>query len=218
MSGKEHEIPDIIVGRLPKYLRALSILRDNNETTNSQELGRILGYSAAQIRKDLSQFGEFGKQGTGYNIDFLYRQIQSILNIDKSWKLLLVGCGNIGHAILNYSGFSENGYHIVAAVDSDPALIGKEINNEIRIRDIQDAASIIKENDIKIAMLTVPGPVAQDVAEKLISYGIKGILTYAPTILYLPDEIRVEYLDPVLSLQHITYYLEMRSYLSAYGR
>ena len=207
MSGKEHEIPDIIVARLPRYLRALSVLKEGKDTTNSKELGQMLGYSAAQIRKDLSQFGEFGKQGTGYNIDYLTHQIQSILNIDRDWKMLLVGCGNIGHAILNYSGFSRNGYYVAAAVDSDPALIGTTSNQGITIRDIRDAESIIRDENIQIAMLTVPGPAAQEVAEKLVTFGIKGILTYAPAILNLPDDVRVEYLDPVLSLQHITYYL-----------
>ena len=207
MSSKEHEIPDIIVARLPRYLRALSVLKEKKDTTNSKELGQMLGYSAAQIRKDLSQFGEFGKQGTGYNIDFLTQQIQSILNIDRNWKMLLVGCGNIGHAILNYSGFSRNGYYVAAAVDSDPALIGTTSKQGIMIRDIRDAESIIRDEQIQIAMLTVPGQAAQEVAEKLVSYGIKGILTYAPAILNLPDEVRIEYLDPVLSLQHITYYL-----------
>ena len=207
MSSKEHEIPDIIVARLPRYLRALSVLKEKKDTTNSKELGQMLGYSAAQIRKDLSQFGEFGKQGTGYNIDFLTQQIQSILNIDRNWKMLLVGCGNIGHAILNYSGFSRNGYYVAAAVDSDPALIGTTSKQGIMIRDIRDAESIIRDEQIQISMLTVPGQAAQEVAEKLVSYGIKGILTYAPAILNLPDEVRIEYLDPVLSLQHITYYL-----------
>ena len=207
MSGKEHEIPDIIVARLPRYLRALSVLKEEKDTTNSKELGQMLGYSAAQIRKDLSQFGEFGKQGTGYNIDYLTHQIQSILNIDRDWKMLLVGCGNIGHAILNYSGFSRNGYYVAAAVDSDPALIGTTSNQGITIRDIRDAETIIRDENIQIAMLTVPGPAAQEVAEKLVTFGIKGILTYAPAILNLPDDVRVEYLDPVLSLQHITYYL-----------
>ena len=207
MSSKEHEIPDIIVARLPRYLRALSVLKDKKDTTNSKELGQMLGYSAAQIRKDLSQFGEFGKQGTGYNIDFLTHQIQSILNIDRNWKMLLVGCGNIGHAILNYSGFSRNGYYVAAAVDSDPALIGTTSKQGIMIRDIRDAESIIRDEQIQIAMLTVPGQAAQEVAEKLVSYGIKGILTYAPAILNLPEDVRIEYLDPVLSLQHITYYL-----------
>ena len=121
--------------------------------------------------------------------------------------MLLVGCGNIGHAILNYSGFSRNGYYVAAAVDSDPALIGTTSNQGITIRDIRDAESIIRDENIQIAMLTVPGPAAQEVAEKLVTFGIKGILTYAPAILNLPDDVRVEYLDPVLSLQHITYYL-----------
>ena len=127
MDTKKKEIPEIIVARLPRYLRALNVLREKSETTNSNELGAFLGYSAAQIRKDLSQFGEFGKQGTGYNIDFLIRQIKGILNIDRDWKMLLVGCGNIGHAILKYSGFSINGFHVAAAVDNDPDLIGKKV-------------------------------------------------------------------------------------------
>lgn len=208
MSTDKREIPDIIVARLPRYLRALGALREKNKTVNSQELGAFLGYSAAQIRKDLSQFGEFGKQGTGYNIEFLTNQINNILNIDKEWKMVLVGCGNIGHAIINYSGFSENGFHVVAAVDSNPELIGKQINDKIIVRDINDIEEIIRENDIQIAMLTVPADSAQETSERLVQCGIKGILSYAPTFLSLPPEIRVEYIDPVISLQHITYYLK----------
>ncbi len=207
MNTKFQTIPDIIVARLPRYLRALSILRQKGETTNSKELGTFLGYSAAQIRKDLSQFGEFGKQGTGYNIDFLTEQINNILNLDREWKMILVGCGNIGHAILNYSGFSANGFHVVAAVDSDENLIGKVINDQITIQSINNVEQIIRNHQISIAMLTVPASVAQETAEELIKYGIKGILTYAPIILSLPSDIRVEYIDPVISLQHITYYL-----------
>ncbi len=208
MSTKHQVIPDIIVARLPRYLRALSVLREKAETTNSKELGAFLGYSAAQIRKDLSQFGEFGKQGTGYNIDFLTEQINSILNIDREWEMVLVGCGNIGHAILNYSGFMASGFQVIAAVDSDPDLIGKKINDQITIQSIDDIEQIISENRISIAMLTVPANVAQETAEKLVKFGIKGILTYAPVILSLPANIRVEYIDPVISLQHITYYLD----------
>lgn len=207
MSNSKQEIPDIIVARLPRYLRALSVLRRKSQTTNSKELGDFLGYSAAQIRKDLSQFGEFGKQGTGYNIDFLTEQINNILNLDKEWKMVLVGCGNIGHAILNYPGFSHNGFHVIAAVDSSKEMIGKKINDLITIRDISDIEEIIKENNISIAMLTVPASVAQETAEKLVQFGIRAIISYAPVILTLPHNIRVEYIDPVISLQHITYYL-----------
>ncbi|MBQ6503041.1 MAG: redox-sensing transcriptional repressor Rex [Flexilinea sp.] len=205
---KKKEIPDIIVARLPLYLRALNILREKGNTTNSKELGEFLGFSAAQIRKDLSQFGEFGKQGTGYNIEFLSRQIETILNIDDDWKMILVGCGNIGHAIMNYSGFSRNRFHIVAAVDSNPELVGKTVNDVIGIRSIDDLQQIIQTEGIQIAMLTVPAAEAQKMAEKLVEYGIKGILSYAPVLLNLPDDIQIEYIDPVLSLQHITYYLK----------
>ena len=207
MGKKNQGIPDIIVARLPRYLRALSVLREKGTTTSSQELGNFLGYSAAQIRKDLSQFGEFGKQGTGYDIDFLTEQIQSILNINRSWNMVLVGCGNIGHAIMNYSGFPDNGFNIVAAVDSSPNLIGKSVTDNLIIQDIEEIETIVKEKEIPIAMLTVPGNVAQSIAERLVACGIRGILTYAPTILSLPEDIQVEYIDPVVSLQHITYYL-----------
>ncbi len=208
MEKNNKDIPDIIVARLPLYLRALNVLREKGSTTNSKELGDFLGFSAAQIRKDLSQFGEFGKQGTGYNIDFLIQQIETILNIDNDWKMILVGCGNIGHAILNYSGFSRNRFHIVAAVDSNPDLVGKKVNDVIVIRNINDTEQIIQSEEIQIAMLTVPAAEAQSMAEKLVAYGIKGILSYAPILLNLPDDIQVEYIDPVLSLQHITYYLK----------
>ncbi len=204
---KNQDIPDIIVSRLPKYLRALTALRGKGTTTNSKELSEFLGYSAAQIRKDFSQFGEFGKQGTGYNIEYLSEQIRGILNLDRDWKMILVGCGNIGHAIARYSGFSDGGFHIVAAVDSSPEKIGKKMNDSIVIQDIADMKTIIHDNGIRIAMLTVPASSAQEVAENLVDCGIEAILTYAPAILNLPENIKVEYSDPIVSLQHITYYL-----------
>ena len=208
MDSKHQDIPDIVISRLPRYLRALNVLHEKSDTTNSKELGSFLGYSAAQIRKDLSQFGEFGKQGTGYNIEFLTNKIKAILNIDHDWKIILVGCGNIGHAILNYSGFSSNGFHIAAVVDNSPELIGKKFNEDLTIQSIENVQEIINRNNIKIAMLTVPGNTAQKTAEQLVKCGIKGILSYAPVFLNLPPDIKVEYIDPIISLEHITYYLE----------
>ncbi len=202
----KEQIPDIIVGRLPRYLRTLLILRETQTTTNSKELGKRLGYSAAQIRKDLSQYGEFGKQGTGYNIDFLIDSLNHILNTDRNWDILLVGVGQLGHAILNYTGFSKFGFHIRAAVDINPNVIGKKFNTCV-VQDIGKMKEIIEENQIQIAMLAVPAENAQETAEKLVEAGIKAILSYAPTTLSLPPEIRVEYTDPLISLQHMTYYL-----------
>lgn len=200
------KIPDIIVGRIPRYLRALENLSKEKNTTSSKELGDIFGYSAAQIRKDFSQFGGFGKQGTGYDIDFLITELKNILNINRSWEILLVGVGNIGRAILSYPGFSLNGFHVIAALDSDPAVVGEQIG-KCTVEDISKMETIIKERNLKIAMLAVPSDVAQETSEKLVSYGIKAILTYAPAILNLPQDIRVEYSDPIVSLQHMTYYL-----------
>ncbi|HNY20252.1 MAG TPA: redox-sensing transcriptional repressor Rex [Flexilinea sp.] len=200
------EIPDIVVGRLPRYLRVLKNLRETKKTTNSTELGKLLGYSSAQVRKDFSQFGEFGKQGTGYNIDYLINQFQQILQVNQTWDIVLIGVGNLGRAILNYRGFEKHGFFIRGAFDDDPQIIGEKIGNKV-IRDIAEVGDFIREFDIKIAMIATPASEAQAVAEMLVANNIKAILTYASTILNLPPEIRVEYSDPIISLQHISYYL-----------
>ncbi len=199
-------IPDIIVGRLPRYLRILTNLRLTKVHTNSGELGHLLGYSAAQIRKDLSQFGEFGKQGTGYNIDYLISKLEEILKVKNAWAIILVGIGNLGTAILNYRGFEKHGFYIAGAFDDDPAMYGKKIGN-IEVQSLEAMPAFISEKNIQIAMISTPASEAQEVAELLVKNGIKAILSYATTILNLPPEIRVEYSDPIISLQHITYYL-----------
>jgi biotin operon repressor len=123
-------IPDIVVGRLPIYLLALQrMAMDGRLFTSSQELGEKLGISAAQIRKDLSQFGEFGKQGTGYNISFLSDQLRRILNIDRVWDIAVVGAGDIGHAIAGYQGFADRGFRVVMIFDNDPEKVGKQIGS-----------------------------------------------------------------------------------------
>lgn len=202
------QIPDIVVGRLPRYLQALEhMLKNGVKTTSSQELGDTIGISAAQIRKDLSQFGEFGKQGTGYSIRFLIDQIQSILHLNQPWELALVGAGDLGNALARYQGFSNRGFHIVLAFDNDPKKIGKKIN-DIEIQDISVLADEIRKKDVKVAMLTVPALAAQGIAEELVKGGVKAILNYAPISLNLPEDIHIEYIDPIIKLQHMTYYLD----------
>ena len=127
-------IPDIIIGRLPVYLRALQQLADKGEqTTSSQELGEMIGISAAQIRKDISQFGEFGKQGTGYSISFLIERLRDILNVNRVWDMAVVGMGDIGHAIAHYNGFSNRGFRVAMVFDNDPGKIGQKIGDfEVR--------------------------------------------------------------------------------------
>jgi redox-sensing transcriptional repressor len=205
---ENNTIPDIIVSRLPRYLQAIQRMhQEGQHTTSSKELGQKLGYTAAQIRKDLSQFGEFGKQGTGYSIPYLEAQLLKILKVEQIWKIVLVGAGSLGHAIANYQGFSNRGFQIALILDNDPRIIGAKIGDYI-IQDISKMNELLHDSGIKIAMLTVPATHAQKVAQNLVASGIKAILNYAPIPLSLPPEIHVEYFDPLIQLQHITYYLD----------
>lgn len=200
-------IPDIVVGRLPIYLRALNFLAaEGREITSSQELGDRLGISSAQIRKDLSHFGEFGKQGTGYDIAFLREQLQRILQIDQIWDVALVGAGDLGHALAHYGGFAGRGFRIVAVFDNDPAKIGQNLANLI-IQDNQSLGSVVLAQGIRVALIATPASGAQSVADILVSSGVKAILNYAPITLTVPHGVRVQYIDPVVHLQRMTFYL-----------
>ncbi|MBM3180714.1 MAG: redox-sensing transcriptional repressor Rex [Chloroflexi bacterium] len=201
------KIPDIIIGRLPVYLRALQRMADNGlKTTSSQELGEHVGISAAQIRKDISQFGEFGKQGTGYSIAYLLDKLREILKVDRIWDVALVGAGDMGHALANYPGFQNRGFCIVAIFDNSDEKIGQKIGAFV-VQDADNIVESIKAANIKIAMLTVPAIAAQSVAEKLIQAGVRAILNYAPINLNVPNTVKVQYIDPATHLQRMTYYL-----------
>ncbi len=202
------KIPDIIIGRLPVYLRALQQLSEKGiQTTSSQELGEIIGISAAQIRKDISQFGEFGKQGTGYSIPFLIERLRDILKVDRGWEVVIVGMGDIGHALARYNGFANRGFHISMVFDNDPSKIGQKVG-DYEILDTALLAEKLKQNKIKIAMLTVPATSAQATADQLVKAGVKAILNYAPISLNVPSNVHVQYIDPVTHLQRMTYYLD----------
>ena len=201
-------IPNIIIGRLPIYLRALRHMQTQGEqTTSSQELGDLVGVSAAQIRKDLSQFGEFGKQGTGYNIGFLIEKLREILKVERVWDLAVVGMGDMGHAIARYQGFTNRGFRVAMVFDNNQALIGQQVGWFV-IQDAKEMVSAIREAGIKIAMLTVPAAAAQEVANQLIEAGVKAILNYAPISLSAPPGVMLQYIDPSIGLQRMTYYLE----------
>jgi redox-sensing transcriptional repressor len=203
------EIPDIVIGRLPVYLRALTRMADDEDkvTTSSHELGRKLGISSAQIRKDLSHFGEFGKQGTGYHIDYLITQLRQILNLEQEWPVVLVGAGYLGHALAHYNGFQHRGFRITWIFDNDPAKIGQEMGEGV-VQPMDELVDTISQNGVKVAILSVPAAVAQEIADLLIKAGVKAILNYAPTNLNVPPDIQVRYSDPVLQMQRMTYYLD----------
>jgi redox-sensing transcriptional repressor len=203
-----NKIPDIIIGRLPVYLRALQQLSEKGIlTTSSQELGEIIGISAAQIRKDISQFGEFGKQGTGYSVPFLIERLRDILKVHRVWEVVIVGMGDMGHALARYNGFANRGFHINMVFDIDPNKIGQKVG-DYEILDAAGMAEKIKQNKIKIAMLTVPAAAAQEVTDQLVKAGVKAILNYAPMSLNVPSGVRVQYIDPVTHLQRMTYYVD----------
>jgi len=201
------EIPDIVIGRLPVYLRALSLMAAaGQEITSSHELGEKLGISSAQIRKDLSHFGEFGKQGTGYRISHLIEQLRRILKVDREWPVALIGVGDVGQALVRYNGFRDRGFHIALAFDVDPAKVGQPIG-DLAIQDIATLPDVVREHNVQVAMIAAPAGVAQEVADLCVKGGVRAILNYAPINLAVPDDVRVQYLDPVTHLQRMTYYL-----------
>lgn len=216
LSGKEsgvqmapyRAIPDIVIGRLPIYLRALNrMIQEGQEYTSSHELGERLGISSAQIRKDLSHFGEFGKQGTGYHVEYLYQQIRHILHVDHEWAMAVVGVGDLGRAIAHYRGFVPRGFRVTCLFDADPAKIGEQIG-DLQVLPLEALHDEIRRQGVKVAMLAVPAEAAQQVANMLIQAGVRAILNYAPITLAVPPGVHVQYIDPVAHLQHMTYYLE----------
>ena len=202
-----NKIPDIIIGRLPIYLRALQRMAELGiHTTSSQELGERVGISAAQIRKDISQFGEFGKQGTGYRISFLIDKLREILKIDRIWDVAVVGAGDMGHALAGYPGFVNRGFRIAMVFDNDRSKVGQKIGDFV-VQDTADMIETVKKAGIQVAMLTVPAAAAQEVTDMLVKAGVKAILNYAPISLTVPDNVRVQHIDPATHLQRMTYYL-----------
>ncbi|NDJ76850.1 MAG: redox-sensing transcriptional repressor Rex [Chloroflexi bacterium] len=206
--GPGSGIPDIVIGRLPIYLRALNrMLQEDKEYTSSHDLGQRLGISSAQIRKDLSHFGEFGKQGTGYNVSYLYEQIRHILQVDRQWPMAVVGVGDLGRAIANYRGFVPRGFRVVSLFDADPAKVGDRIG-DLTVLSFEVMTTEIKRQGVQVAMVAVPAEAAQQVADQLVEAGVRAILNYAPIMLAVPEDVHVQYIDPVIHLQRMTYYLK----------
>lgn len=200
-------VPDIVVGRLPIYLRALThMVAEGQKITASKELAEKLGMSSAQIRKDLSHFGEFGKQGMGYDVAYLRDQLQRILQVDRRWEMVLVGAGDLGHAIAHYAGFEEWGFQLVTVFDNNPQKIGHQLGR-FEIRDACGLADQVREMDIKIGITAVPAGSAQAVVDELVRGGVRAILNYAPVTVTVPPDVHVQYIEPVLYLQRMTFYL-----------
>ena len=202
------EIPPVVIDRLPLYARALAALEvEGRELVSSQELGSRLGVTPAQIRKDLSYFGRFGKQGRGYNVHRLLDALRQILGLERQWRMALVGVGGLGRAILGYEGFAPQGFQIVQAFDADPGKVGQSINNLV-VRDTAELEDELRRNPVDVGIVAVPAEHAQQVIDRLVRCGVRAILNYAPIAAQAPRGVYIKRIDPVLALQSMTYYLK----------
>lgn len=200
-------VPDIVISRLPRYLQTLNqMAKEGLHTVSSNHLAARLGTTAAQIRKDLSYFGGFGKQGTGYPIYLLIEELQKILNLDRIWQVAVVGAGNLGRALARYPGFPRRGIEISLLFDIDPKVVGTQVGS-VTVRNIDYLESEIQHQGIKIGILAVPAQTAQQIADRMVSAGIEAILNYAPVTLILTESIHVVDIDPVLQLQTMMYHI-----------
>jgi redox-sensing transcriptional repressor len=200
-------VPDVVVRRLTQDYYALRNCRERGlEIVSSQVLGDMLNVTAAQIRKDLSFFGGFGKQGIGYNVESLLEHIQRILGLKQAWSVALVGLGNLGRALLHYQGFEQEGFKVVALFDTDPRKVGTVVG-ELYIHDDKEIAQVLPTMGVRIAILALPPDKAQEVADMLVRAGVRALLNYAPITVKVPEEVWVRQMDPLVALQSMTYYL-----------
>ena len=201
------EVPEVVVSRLPQYLRILNrLMEDGITVVSSQQLGDKLQVTPAQIRKDLSYFGRFGKQGRGYSVLDLLERLRQILGVNSFWNVAVVGVGRLGRAIVNYPGFTPDGFHLVAAFDVNNQVIGEDVGG-LTVHSLDDLRRVVAERKISIAIVAVPVSHTQEVVDQLVACGIRAILNYAPIIPHVREGVKIRNIDPVLSLQSMTYYI-----------
>lgn len=192
MKSNNTKVSNAIIRRLPRYRRYLNELRKQGvKKISSNELSELIGYTASQIRQDLNTFGGFGQQGYGYSVDSLFQEINKILGLDREYKTIVVGIGNLGQAITNYTYYYKIGFNIVGLFDVNPKLVGLSIN-DVLVRDFSEMSDFVKENDIDIAIICVNRENAQKVTDVLVDAGIDGIWNFAPVDLNVPNDVAVE--------------------------
>jgi redox-sensing transcriptional repressor len=200
------DIPEATVARLPVYLRALTTLADQGTATcSSEELAAAAGVNSAKLRKDLSYLGSYGTRGVGYDVDYLRYQIAREIGVTQDWPVVIVGIGNLGHALANFSGFRSRGFRVVALLDADPARHGEQVAG-IDVRDFADLGSIVREHGVAIGVIATPASAAQDVADRMVDAGISSILNFAPSVIAVPDGVDVRKVDLSIELQILAYH------------
>ena len=202
----KRDISMAVIRRLPKYHRYLSEMMERGvDRISSKELSEIIGFSASQIRQDFNNFGEFGQQGYGYNVQDLFREINTIIGLDHTYSVIIIGAGNLGGALANY-GFQALGFDIISLFDNDPKKIGKSLS-DVEIRDINILETYMSQQPIDIAIITTPVHVAQDIADRLIISGVRSIWNFTPKDLVVPEDLIVENVHMVDSLMIVAYLL-----------
>jgi redox-sensing transcriptional repressor len=204
------QIPEASVARLPLYLRALVEMAERGtHTVSSDALAQAAAVNSAKIRKDLSYLGSYGVRGVGYDVEYLIHQISRELGLTQDWAVCLVGIGNLGEALANYSGFAQRGFRIAALLDADETKVGRRIGH-MEITHLDDAERVIKEEEISIAILAVPAVAAQEVADRLVAAGVSSILNFAPAVLQVPDGVSLRKVDLSIELQILSFYEQRR--------
>ncbi len=208
--GKSENIPLPAVRRLSLYLRQLEAYADeNHRTISSRQLGEVLGLSDAQVRKDLAYFGQFGHPGIGYRVPELIQRVRRILGTDKLSRVLLVGAGNLGRALIAFRGFQKRGFELAAVFDKDPDKVGQMTDgpNRLKIWDLSEMPAIVRKHSIRVGILAVPASAAQQVAEEMVAAGIRGILNFAPVPLQVGPDVSVASVDLAIHLEQLSFEL-----------
>jgi redox-sensing transcriptional repressor len=203
-------IPEATVARLPEYLRALTMLLDQGAITcSSEELAAAAGVNSAKLRKDLSHLGSYGTRGVGYDVEYLRYQISREVGMTQDWPVVIVGIGNLGHALANYSGFSSRGFRTVALLDADPDRDG-EVVAGLRIRNFAELDAIVHEHGVAIGVIATPANAAQSVCDRMVESGIRSVLNFAPALLTVPDGVDVRKVDLSSELQILAYHAQRK--------
>jgi redox-sensing transcriptional repressor len=211
LSRRRTEIPDATVARLPVYLRVLGGLAESGvATVSSDALATAAGVGSAKLRKDLSHLGSYGTRGVGYDVDYLLYQISRALGLTQHYGVLIVGVGNLGHALANYAGFAGRGFRIVALVDADPRRVGEQING-LEVRHLDELETVVKEHEASIGVIATPAAAAQDVCDRLVACGVTSVLNFAPTVLSVPEAVEVRKVDLSIELQILAFHEQRRA-------
>ncbi|HEX2042052.1 MAG TPA: redox-sensing transcriptional repressor Rex [Acidimicrobiales bacterium] len=206
----DRRVPEATVARLPVYLRCLVELADAKVVTiSSERLAEMAGVNAAKVRKDLSYLGSYGTRGVGYDVEYLLLQVSRVLGLTQDWPVVIVGIGNLGHALANYKGFAARGFRIAALVDADPAKVGEKVGG-MAIRHLDELPEIVAEHQVAIGIIATPASVAQDVADRLVASGVSSILNFAPVVLAVPPEVSLRKVDLSIELQILSFYQQRR--------